>query len=201
MTARIQTNFTFTNGVHFNNTFYMNSYDLDVTFMVESEVIHEQNIALERIRYFLEYCISNSIFINQFEEKAISKYMDAGIRVCTLPEEPYDQIIGIMLLNKMNAITEGRLVVSDISICSTMSEGVSCLHSMEEPMGPFVLKGWWSSSQTDINDIKNKNNKVVKLKSTKNAWDELNLGYVKLDDVTTDIQNIVFATFDTKTDK
>jgi len=202
MTARIQTGFTFTTGVHFNNKFYMNNYDLDVTFMVESEIIHEQNIALERIRYFLEYVISNAIFINQVEEVAINKYIDAGIRLCTLPEEPYDQIIGIMLLTKMNALTEGRLVVSDIAISSTMSEGVSCLYSMEENLGPFADKGWWNSSQIDINDIKPKNKKIVKLNTTKNVWEELSLGYLKLDeDIPSDVQNIVFATFDTKTDK
>jgi hypothetical protein len=34
-----------------------------------------------------------------------------GINVTTLPEEPVDQIIGMMLYYKLNAIMEGRMIV------------------------------------------------------------------------------------------
>ena len=202
MTARIQRNFTFTSGVHFNNQFYTNCYDLDITFMVESELIHDQNTAMDRIKYYITECLDSSTFINQSDTVAVDNYSSAGMRVCTLPEEPYDQIVGIMLMTKLNAISEGRLTIMDLSIESYMSDGVSCLHSAEENTGPFMLKGWWNSTQPDTNEIKAKNRKVVKLKKNKNDWDELGLGFTKVDDLSTfDSENIVFASFDQKTEE
>ena len=200
MTARIARSFSFTACVHFNNQFYTNFYDIDLNFVVESDVIHEQNIAMERIKYFIAECMDSALFINQSYTEAIEKYMEAGIRVCTLPEEPYDQIIGIMLLTKLNSITEGRLTVTDISTTSTMSDSVSCQHSIEESTGPFLLKGWWNNSLPDITDVKQKNKKVVKLKKTKNDWDELSLGYKKKDIEEND-QTIVFVSFEPKTEQ
>ena len=202
MTARIHRNFEFYAGVYFSGDFYINSYDVDITFNVESESIYEQNIALERIKYFLHDCLEHSIFLSEKEEAVFEKYTDAGLRVCTLPEEPYDQVIGIMLLVKLNAITEGRLVPIDISIGSRMSDGVSCLHSLEEDTGPFNAKGWWRESSTKINDHKVKNKKVLKLTKHKNEWNELDLGWTEQEDlILGDSAEIVFASFDSKTDK
>lgn len=200
MTARIHRSFDFHAGVYFSGDFYINSYDVDITFNVESESIHEQNIALERIKYLLHDCIEHSIFVHEREEIVIEKYMDAGLRVCTLPEDPYDQVVGIMLLVKLNAITEGRLVPTDVSISSRMSDGVSCLHSLEEDTGPFKQKGWWNEASTKINDHKVKNKKVLKLTKHRNDWNELELGWTESDQIKPTAE-IVFPVFESKTEK
>ena len=49
---------------------------------------------------------------NKFEKNRVSflaALTEAELKVCTLPEEPYDQIVGIMLMQKLNAIADGRL--------------------------------------------------------------------------------------------
>lgn len=201
MTARIARRFELHSGVYFSGEFYVNSYDIDVSFNVEAESITEQNIALERIKHYLHDCLEHSVMVVDKEEQAITKFMDAGLRVCILPEEPYDQIIGIMLLLKMNAIAEGRLVATDISVESRMSDGVSCLHSLEDEVGPFRLSGWWNDSSTKINNHKPKNKKIVKMAKIKNDWDELQLSWDNPSEiVTVTTAEIVFANFD-KTDK
>lgn len=196
MTARIHRSFDFHAGVYIDGEFYMNAYDVDMTFSVETDSIYEQNIALERIKYFLHDCLEHSIFIDENEHDMIEKYNDANLRVCSLPEEPYDQIIGIMLLIKFGAIAEGRLVPSDISITSRMSDGVSCLHDAEEDTGPFNGKGWWYESSTVFNNYKPKNKKVLKLAKTKTDWAELELGWEESEDETTESAEIVFHSFD-----
>ncbi len=115
-------------------------------------------------------------------------------------EEPYDQIIGIMLLVKLNAITEGRLLIHDIQITSKMSDGVSCLHSIEENTGPFGTKGWWRENNLKITNkmIKSKK-KIVKLTKTVSNWDEISLNW-KDKKVTSDASEILYASFE-KTDK
>ena len=124
MTARISRSFTFQAGVHFNGTFNMNLYQVDMEFDVESESIREQNIAVERIKYFLGDCLEHSVMIPETDTEAIQKYVDADIKVCTLPEDPYDQIIGIMLMVKLNNIMEDRLLITTIGTTSLMSDGV-----------------------------------------------------------------------------
>ena len=203
MTARIFRNFEFQAGVHFSGSFYMNSYSIDVEFNVESESISEQNIALERIKYYLHDCLEHSVIVYETDENIIEKYLDAGLKVCTVPEQPYDQVVGIMLMLKLNAITEGRLIITDISIESRMSDGVSCLHSIEETVGPFIINGWWSDSSTKINNHRPKNKKIVKLNKQKNEWADVYLDWGENNIFTTQngsTAEIVFASFD-KTEK
>lgn len=204
MTARIHRNFEFFSAVYFGGDFYVNAYNFDCSFNVETESISEQNTALERIKYYIADCLEHSVMIDETEEQMIDKFMSLGMSVCTLPEEPYDQIIGIMLMTKLNAIAEGRLVITDVTIESRMSDGVSCLHSFEEPIGPFVKKGWWSDNTLRTTDVKLKTKikNVVKISKQRGEWEDLQLGW---DTPEPTIPNkstaeIVFASFD-KTDK
>lgn len=206
MTARIARSFDFQTGTYFSGDFYVNSYEVDVQFSVETESIREQNIALERIKYYIAECLEHSIFISDSDTSAIDKFLDADLKVCTLPEEPYDQIVGIMLLTKLNAITEGRLVATDISISSRMSDGVICHHDMDENLGPFRLAGWWNDSSTKITtySTKSKGKKVVKLAKPAQEWEELDLGWDEKTLIVTEVKSnseVVFATFDNKKDK
>jgi len=199
MSARVQRGFDLLACVHFENEFIVNQYEFDVTFNIDTESIEEQNIALERIKFYLEYCLQNSIFVPEDELDAIEKFSQIGLKVCTLPEQPYDQIIGIMLLHKMNSIAEGRLVATDISITSRMSDGVICFYSIEDNSGPFLLKGWWHDVAPTINSIKPKNKKVVKLSKAVLDWEEFDLAWESTPKKTT-ASEVVFATFE-KTDK
>lgn len=206
MTARIARSFDFQTGTYFSGDFYVNSYEVDVQFSVETLSIREQNIALERIKYYIAECLEHSIFITESDTVAIDKFLDADLKVCTLPEEPYDQIVGIMLLSKLNAITEGRLIATDISISSRMSDGVICHHDMDENLGPFRLAGWWNDSSTKITNYvsKSKGKKVVKLVKPSQEWDELDLGWDEKTLIVAEVKSnseVVFATFDNKKDK
>lgn len=198
MTARIHKSFDLLAGLYFNNQYYVNAYEFDLSFNVETDSISEQNIALERVHYFLYECLKHAVFIHQSSEAMIDKFMNLNMNVCTLPEEPYDQVIGIMLMSKLNAITEGRLVITDISITSDMSDGVSCLHSIEETMGPFTDKDWWNDSTQRINSH-TKNKKVVKLPKLKNEWQEVYLGWNE-NPTQKEVPEIIFTSFE-KTDK
>jgi vacuolar-type H+-ATPase subunit B/Vma2 len=105
-----------------------------------------------------------------------------------------------MLLVKLNAIAEGRLLIHDIQITSKMSDGVSCLHSIEENTGPFSNKGWWRENNLKIiNKMIKSKKKIVKLTKSVNNWDELSLNW-KDKKVTSDASEILYASFE-KVDK
>lgn len=204
MTARISRCFQLNTGVYFSGDFFVNTYDIQLQFNVLAESIKEQNIAMDRIKYFVHECIEHSILVHQDETTIIEKYIDADLKVCTLPEEPYDQIIGIMLLEKINAITEGRLTVTDIAIGSSMSDGVECLQSEDENIGPFRLPGWWQENNTKIANysIQSKGKKIVKLAKPTVEWKDIGLSYDDTDEQPDSSEsNVVLALFDHKLEK
>lgn len=205
MSARIHTSVAFNAGVYFEGAFFMNSYEVDLTLSVNTESIKEQNIALERMKYFMMETLSDSIMLQDIETARIDKYLDADLKVCTLPEEPYDQVIGIMLLCKLNAVAEGRLLVTDVTIGSTLSEDVSCLISDDEYLGPFEANGWWKECSTRINDVVSKkpSKKVVKLIKPRVEWDDVYLNWDDNKPKTESKPNteILFGSFDSKTEK
>ena len=166
LSTRIERDFSFQAGVHFEGNFIMNVYCLTLAMEVETESIIEQNIAMDRIIYFLEDTLANSVFVQSTEKKAIEKYTQADIKVCTVPEEPYDQIITMLLILKFNNITEGRLNITDIFLESELSDSVRFSYDIETAShNPFGNKGWWLDSSTSIADIDKpaKKEKIVRL--------------------------------------
>lgn len=184
MGTKIQRDFAFQAGVHYENRLLMNIYTLSLIIYVEVENPKEQNTAMERIKYFLSECIENGVFINISEKKAIDKYIDANIRLCTLPSEPYDQVVMQALLLKLNSITEGRFVVTEIILSSKMSDGVKFFGDIEDVDDEFSnTDGWWFNSNTSTSNINkiNKKEKIVKLHAVPCDWDDCLLWDIKTD--------------------
>lgn len=171
LATRIERDFNFQAGVYFEGNFIMAVYDITLGMDVETDSIHEQNIAMDRINYFLSECVANSIFVEAGEKQVIQNYVNADIKVCTMPEEPYDQILALLMIVKLNAITEGRLVVTDLVLDSSLSDGVRFTYDIESAsMHPFGKKGWWQEPTCSITDLKiSKKDKVVRLKK-KSDW-------------------------------
>ena len=134
---------------------------------------------MNRLEYFIKAVIANVVFVNREEVDIITKYESAGIRVCELPEYPLDQVIAIVLLLKMNAITEGKLNITHMSFKSQLSDDVEYLIDIEDAFEPYDNKNsWWNDSGSNISDNKktNKKDKIVKLHKD-NEWTELDLGW------------------------
>lgn len=176
MTTRIEKDFIFQAAVFFEGNFVLNIYDITLSMLVESESIREQNVAMERIRYLIEECFENSIFIHEEDKNKIIDFQKAGIKVCTLPEEPYDQILSLILLLKLNSVMEGKLSITDLVLGSKLSDGVRFTAVTEMAENIFSGNHWWNSSTTEINDLSklDKKQKIVKLFKDKD-WDSIGL--------------------------
>lgn len=177
MTTRIQRSFSFQAGAYCE-TFLMNVYDFTLFIEVNTDSSYEQNVAMDRLVYFATECLEGCVFIRDSEKKMIDKYTNVGFRVCTLPEEPYDQIIMLMLLAKLNAIVEGRLSITDITIESKLSDGVVFLHDIDSSFGPLDSLGWWHDSGKSIAPASVKKDKIVNLfKTSSNGWNDVGLSW------------------------
>jgi len=100
-----------------------------------------------------------------------------GIRVTTLPEEPVDQIVGMMLYYKLNAVMEQRMTVTGLDIASSLGDNVWYQHDEDDLSGPFATDGWWyrASMQHESIEPDPVLDNVVKVIPT--GWYELNLDW------------------------
>lgn len=176
MTTSIQREFNFHAANHINS-FMISYYSVNLFIEVETDSSYEQNVAMDRIKLFIYDIINDAVFVNVKNKKAIDNYESCGIRVCSLPEDPYEQIINVMLYKKLNAIVEDRMTILELSLTSTNSDGMVYIHDIDEPTGPFEADGWWSNSDMSISGVRKSKDKVVTLFGRTPSWDEVGLSW------------------------
>jgi len=182
VSTRIERDIAFDSAVHFAENFYISQYYITLSMIVQTNVISEQNKALERILHFTHTVLNNALFIDQSDLDAIDKYKNAGMRVCVMPDEPYDQIVSMTLLQKFNAITEGRLHITDCTLGSSLGDGVRFC-TVQEASDNAIEHGpglWWNCSNlcTEHTADKARTENIVHL-FTDDAWESLDLTFVK----------------------
>ena len=175
MNVRLQYDIEFLAGIYYEDTLQMNSYSASVQMLTMTNDMISTNIAMERLKCFVYSELANTVFISEkYQEKAEMMAL-MGINITTLPEEPVDQIIGMMLYTKLNAIMDGRMSVTNIDISSTLGDGVWYQHHEEDVLGPLSTPGWWHNSTVQHNSLEliDLQDKVVKV--TPSAWFEYGL--------------------------
>lgn len=142
------------------NTIFPNFYNLSVCIepiQAKSNI----NLGFRKIKYFVDNCLHNGIFISQTNElkKIIENTENSKI---IFPSEPYDFTVGTVLLYKFSIITNKYFNIEYLSISSTIGENIqytvldtSELNHNED--------NWWNkdSPSTELN------NRI--------SWEDLNL--------------------------
>jgi hypothetical protein len=187
----------FTAGVFYDSQLLMNNYRLTIEFTTVSDNSGDQNIALDRIRYFVQHQLESSVFINGNNGEQCELLSRAGVRLTTLPEEPVDQVVGIMLHCKLNAITEDRMIITQTEISSELGENIVYLHNDDEQLGPLSDAGWWRDIDVSHCDHRLISTDKVVTMNFNRSWRELNLQWTQETAAfDTDLDNkLVFADF------
>lgn len=198
MNVRIQYPMRFLAGIHYNGQLRLNEYSVRVYMMTATEDPEDHNIALDRIKHFVYSELENSVFVDSYDEEQCQLYTAAGINIVTMPGDPVDQLIGIMLFNKFTAITEGRLLIGEIEFSSNLGDGVVYLHGENENINDVIAPAWWSSSDLVHNDL-TETEKVVSMHKS-SVWREIGLAWPDIEDNSDEELNesgntIVFANF------
>lgn len=201
MNVRLKYEMPMTAAIYFGERFRVNTYEISFHFITNSESSEDNNIALERIKYFVNTVMDSTVFINQNNIDQSRKLVEAGCSVTTLPEEPVDQIVGMMLFCKFNAICDDYLKIIDLEIASVCGGDVWYKHNFLESLGPFEEDGWWNQNNLAHADsrIYNSDSKVFKIyKDTE--WHDIDLHWSHQDtdseDVAKDLANVLQFTRD-----
>lgn len=194
MNVRIKFPITFTAGIFYNNELQMNNYMVNLSMITNSQDGATNNIALDRIKYFIYHEIESCVFIDSSEVERCKKFIDAGIKITTIPDNPVDQLVGIMLYYKLSAITEDRLLIEEIEISSSIGEGLIYIHGEHENVDDLSVPEWWKTVDlVHCDESLISSDEIVTL-ANMTIWRDLNLEWP--DEVESETGNtVVFADF------
>lgn len=152
---------------------FPNNYDVTLNLVTTSENRIHQNVALQRILFIINEIFDESIFVAASNTN-VSKLakLAKDTHIIQFPEEPFDQIVGMILFNKLSAVVEENLEIESLDIGSNLTNDlyytVDEYQEFETPEG--VEESWW-----DRADISTTNEPKILKKLPK--WDEINLGW------------------------
>lgn len=200
MNVRIQYAMRFMAGIYYEGRLQLNEYTAKVYMMTNTEDPEDHNIALNRIKHFVYNELENTIFVDETDIEACEKLSAAGLNITTMPTDPVDQLIGIMLYSKFKAITEERLLIGEVELTSVLGDGVIYFHGENENVDDIDPPEWWSSvdlvhCDQDLIDSE----KIVTLHKG-SVWRDLDLQWPDIEDNTPDDDTetgntVVFADF------
>lgn len=195
MNVRLKHDIRFTAGIYYNNQVYMNNYYVRLWLLTNSHNATDHNIAFERIKYFILNEIDSTMFVNSEHVEVCRRLSVAGFKITTLPGEPVDQLIGIVLHSKLNAIAENRMIVVETEISSAMGENVTYLHSDDENSEDLEKPDWCTTADLiHCDPILVDGEKILTI-SPNVAWRELGLGWDNEPNLSTNDNTVVFADF------
>jgi hypothetical protein len=190
-------------GVWWDDHLIMSTYTATFKMTTATDSPQDTNTALDRLKYMVEEYLPDSVFIKETNTDQIALLQAAGIKTIIMPEEPVDQIIGMMLYSKIGAVMDGRIVLRSVMLSSTAGDDVIYEHDLSESTAPFDEPGWWRQP-TPTCELETKHNSETNLfvLSTTNPWRDLGLEWISDTDSEVDTGNVlVFTEFRNDKDK
>ena len=186
MNVKLSHDITFSAVVFDGTSFSPNTYSVKVNIITATENSVYQNVAIQRILFFLKETMHRSIFVNS-KNTNLTKLMKLAKhnRIVMFPEDPYDQIVGMILLHKLTAITEGNFEIDSLFI-----------GSLEEPDLKYIVEEyenfeheenktpWWERPDLSTSD----DQKQIKMVGT---WNDLDLDWESKKDKQNELEFIL----------
>jgi hypothetical protein len=202
MNVKISYTTQFIAAVWWNGKLIMSNYDVTFKLITAGMDPANTNTALDRLKYMVEEYLIDAVFVNHADIDQIKKLKAAGIKVVVMPEEPVDQIIGMMLYSKISAVMEGHMLVRSVMLSSTAGDSVVYEHDNTESVAPFDQPGWWNSTDPHCEIQAKRNPEKVFVIAATNQWRDLGLEWIDNDNKHNEDGNVlVFTEFKKNEDK
>lgn len=195
MNIRLKYNSEMLGAVYYDDRLQLNNYSVNLLLITNDADNRETNIAIERLKCMLHHELQGVVWFHERHTPQARIMQDLGTRVAILPEEPVDQVIGMTLYSKLNAVMEGRVTVTNLDIASALGEWIWYSHDEAESLGPLQVPGWWNDatpsydSNADVADSHN----VVSIRQRQ--WHEYDLNWHNESQAEADDNRVVFTQF------
>ena len=139
------------------NALLPNTFEVTATFAVNEINAHAQNVAFQRMKYFLNNELNCSVIVQKTNPiyKTLSKFQN---KIVVLPEDGPDWMLSCALLLKLNAICENRFTILEVEVSSSLGDNVSYYADWErKDMIADLLNDlpvserWWNSANLSVN--------------------------------------------------
>ena len=165
----ISWNTRFTNTICLKDKLWPNDYRIAINFVPLVSDAKKQNLIFEKYKYCFHRVFQNSVFIKH-DLKAYNTLRSFSNFVIDFVVEPFDQIAGVQIFSKLNAIGDGLLKVEAMQIESWQGENLQYVITDESPewitlqeMEKTVDNHWWKNSSPHFSSFQ----------PTKMPWDEI----------------------------
>ena len=128
----IELNETFSTTMIIEDVVIPNTWNITVNLIPNNSKNKLYNKAMERIQYYIQEILDNSIFVGSYNLKSLST-IPFKAQVHVFPDDPWDHLIAMCLYTKINSICEKVFYVDNISISSHQARSVS--HNFSEADG------------------------------------------------------------------
>jgi len=181
MNVRLAIDFDFLASAYLDAQIFCNRYTVQLELITNTMDHIDQNVALDRIRHMLYHEFSNALFISDSKSDLAKQFDQLGLKTCVLPGPPVDQLLGIMLFAKLNAVMQERLFLTQLKISSDLGDKLVYCQDSEEDLGPFEYTGWWHDSDNKIADASqdDTHGNVVELGNKIDPWHQFGLEWNK----------------------
>ena len=194
MNVKLQYDAEFLAGIYYDSRLQMNQYSVSLNLVTCVNDPITTNIAMDRVKAFLYGQLESTVFINTRAGSETAEMLAIlGCNVTTLPEEPVDQIIGMMLYYKLNAVMEGRMIIDRLDISSVLGDSVWYQHDNEDGAGPFAADGWWNEANCQHHNLDTADESENVVKVINKGWREYGLEWP--DENRATANTVVFANF------
>jgi hypothetical protein len=195
MNVRIKCDMSFGAAVHYDSQFQVNHYSLRLWMTTLHADPATHNVALERIKYFVYNELDSTVFINANDHEQCVRYTNAGMNITTLPTNPVDQIVGIMLFHKLNAIMEQHMIIVETELSSVLGDHIVYLHSEQELTDSVDPAPWWATADLVHCDHSVLGNQQVLPMPHSSVWRDLTLAWPEPAGIEETGNIVVFADF------
>jgi hypothetical protein len=201
MNIKLKQSFTFAAGAYMDGALDILNYHVTLHLITGSDNQDDTTVAVDRIREFVDQ-MAGTIFINREDVATCQALDNLGISITSLPEDPVDQVVGIMFHCKLNAIAEGRMLIVVTEITSDSGISMTFVHEHDDELGPFADPGWWhENTLRHCEDSFSDSDNVVIIRGNSaitDSWNNLGLAWPDDDDAdhsNTLDNSVVFANF------
>lgn len=122
---------------------WINHYEVRVHMRVTTDDSIEYNIAYERMKFWFQDIMHSAVLIHAGDPK-LNTWQDTGLACLDFPEQPLDQVLTLMLMSKITAMSEGRLEILSVGVSSAADDGVVYFCDQEDHLHWFEEPGWWN---------------------------------------------------------
>jgi hypothetical protein len=198
MNVRVAQLFSFNAGVWYDGALEMSDYTIKLWMITQTHNTEEQNIAICRVRHFMFEQIDNTIFVDSVDRAKCTELTRAGLNITSLPGEPGEQLIGIMLFHKLNAVMEERIKIVEIEISN--SGGTIYLHGENETSEELIVPDWWITADLVHYDSQLLESDKIVTMHRASGWRDLDLAWPDSAEDTEHGNTVVFANFKSSDD-